>query len=87
MSKIYLDKCHYCHESKAAIKHSQAIKDPIFCVGMSGYESPEVDWERDRHAFVITQKLLDAEAEDWKEYGRQMGEMAEFMDKELKATP
>jgi hypothetical protein len=65
MSKIYLDECYFCHESKAAIKYSQSIKDPIYCVGMSGYESPEVDWERDRHCFVVTEEQMatDKEAE------------------------
>lgn len=63
MSKVYLDECYFCKESKAAIKHSQAMKDPIFCAGMSGYESPEVDWERDRHCFVVTQEQIDADKE------------------------
>lgn len=61
VSKVYLDHCYFCLESKAAIKHSQSIKDPIFCGSMSGGESPEVDWERDRHCFVVTDAMAEAE--------------------------
>lgn len=69
MSKIYLDECYFCHEGKAAIKHSQSIRDPIFCVGMSGYESPEVDWERDRHCFVVTNEQIKADQDAAKKEG------------------
>ena len=59
--KVYLDHCYFCGMLKATIKYSQSIRDPILCVGMSGYETPEVDWERDRHCFVVTQAQIDAD--------------------------
>lgn len=83
--KVYLDECYFCRESKAAIKHSQSVKDPIFC-GEVDYFG-ECQWERDRHCFVVTQEVIDADVAAELEGMKQMGEMADwFAEHPLEAT-
>lgn len=62
--KARLDYCYLCNESKAAIKYSQSIKDPIYCGAVDYFG--EVEWEADRHVFVVDEKkyLADIEAEN-----------------------
>ncbi|ETT24253.1 hypothetical protein RR21198_4849 [Rhodococcus rhodochrous ATCC 21198] len=77
-NKIYLDECHFCKESKAAIKHSQSIGDPIFCGAVDYFG--ECIWERERHCFVVTQKMLDDEKAHDELICQQMGDMAAWID-------
>lgn len=80
--KEYSDTCFNCGENKLAIKYSQKIKDPIFCVIMSHTEAgSEVVAEYDKHRFVRTEKQRIAEEETELEYVNQMGEMAEWAKK------
>jgi hypothetical protein len=75
MSKIYLDECYLCHESKAAIKHSQSIKNPIYCGIMSGGLESELMEEYDHHIFVVTEKQIKADEEAEKQMYKDMAEM------------
>lgn len=81
--KEYSDACFTCGESKAAVKHSQSIKDPIYCVTGSDTECGfEVDQEYDRHRFTRTLKQKAAEEADEMETIKQMGDFAEFQAKQ-----
>lgn len=77
--KVYLDVCYFCRESKAAIKYSQSTGDPIFCAEVDYFG--ECQWERDRHRFVVTTDILEAEKRDEEECLRQMSDMADWFDR------
>jgi len=64
MSKVHLENCYLCGESKAAIKYSQSIKDPIYCVlmGTATEGGPaEAYQEFDHHVFVVTEEQIKAD--------------------------
>lgn len=69
--KVYLENCYHCGANKEAVKHSQSIKDPIYCVLMGtatedGHAEAYAEW--DRHLFVVKQSAIDADLQaeaDW----------------------
>ena len=80
--KEYSDTCFNCGEDKAAIRHSQQIKDPIYCV--TGSEVAEMGWEADqeydRHRFVRTEKQRLAEEADELAMLESMQDFADFVN-------
>lgn len=75
MAKEYSDTCFTCGESKAAIKRSQKIGDPIYCVtGTYGEYGFEADQEYDRHRFVRTDKQRQADEADEKAYAEYLAD-------------
>lgn len=79
MSKTYLEECWLCGESKAAIKYSQSIKDPIYCGIMSYGEEAECIAEFDHHIFVVTEEMIEARKRDEKAEADMYGDMVEWM--------
>ena len=86
MSKVYLENCYLCGESKEAVKYSQSVKDSIYCVLMSYGETPEALQEYDHHVFVVTDKMKEAHERDEAEMYKQMGEFADWVKEEEKRT-
>lgn len=74
------DVCLQCGENREVVR-----KEKLFCATMSHTEAgSEVDAEYDRHRFKpYTEKELAAIKADEDEYVKQMGEMAEFFNKEM----
>lgn len=67
--KATLDRCYFCHQSRAVIKKSQQYRQNLYCAQVTSTESgTEVDWERDTHKFVITKKFWDRELEAEKQW-------------------
>lgn len=75
--KAYLDHCWLCHESKAAIKYSQSMRDPIYC-GIIDY-CGECVQEFDHHVFVVSEKRYQADLSAEEETYKDMGDMADWM--------
>lgn len=77
----YDDKCVQCGELKSTIR-----KEGYFCaiMGNAYEEDAEVECEWPRHRFrPYTQKEIDAQKRDEEEMFRQMGDMADFFNKEM----
>lgn len=75
----YDDVCVQCGECRGTIKRKE-----LGCGIMSGGEEPELEYEWNRHRYrPYTKKELDAMLSDEDEKYRQMGEMADFIHKEM----
>ena len=70
-------RCVFCNQTRESIKANK-----LFCTGVDSYTG-ECIWERDRHRFKpFSERELALIAKDEAECIKQMGEFADFVEKQ-----